>query len=86
MYKYSLTLEYCSKIRQILGSIVTAPVSSKRKCAAVLVPLVSCQGQTHVLLTRRSRFLSQHKGQVRFAIIVTCSINTVAFAIPLLLY
>ena len=39
---------------------------SKVKCAAVLVPLVSVDGEWHLLYTRRTDCVESHKGQVSF--------------------
>ena len=40
--------------------------STKLRCAAVLVPLVSAGGEWHVLFTRRTHHVQSHKGQVSF--------------------
>jgi len=39
---------------------------SKVKCAAVLVPLASVDGEWHLLYTRRTDRVESHKGQVSF--------------------
>ncbi len=36
------------------------------KCAAVLIPLMRCGGEWHVLFTRRTDRVESHKGQVSF--------------------
>ncbi len=41
------------------------PEEADRKCAAVLVPLVTVGGEPSVLFTLRSRELSHHRNQVR---------------------
>ncbi len=38
----------------------------KLKCAAVLIPLVSWDGEWHLVFTRRTETVEQHKGQVSF--------------------
>lgn len=64
-------------IRERLRRVASDPLSdgyaevdlapdSKVKCAAVLVPLASVDGEWHLLYTRRTDRVESHKGQVSF--------------------
>lgn len=45
---------------------IPIPAQAKLKCAAVLVPLISAEGEWHLLFTRRTERVEAHKGQVSF--------------------
>lgn len=60
---------YLDRLRRVLTDPVKIPVpagDSKRRSAAVLVPLIERNGELYVIYTRRSDKLSSHRGQVAF--------------------
>jgi 8-oxo-dGTP pyrophosphatase MutT (NUDIX family) len=55
-------LELSAELEKLLGQKVAANM----RAAAVLVPIIQRRDGPHLLLTRRSELLRQHKGQISF--------------------
>ncbi len=56
-----------TRIRERLGSYSARTMDSPRsKCAGVIIPLLSKDGDLHVLLTKRTTTVRHHKGEVSF--------------------
>jgi len=57
-----VNLELSAELEKLLGQKVAANM----RAAAVLVPVIQRSDGLHLLLTRRSELLRQHKGQISF--------------------
>lgn len=55
------------RIREILGRRLRVEIEDPELiCAAVLVPLLSKNGEWHILVTQRTQHVEHHKGQISF--------------------
>jgi 8-oxo-dGTP pyrophosphatase MutT (NUDIX family) len=63
----SLRREFQQQIRDILARRVRSKVEAPSLiCAAVLIPLLSKNGEWYVLVTQRTQHVEHHKGQISF--------------------
>ena len=63
----SLRREFQQRIRDILARRVRSKVEAPSLiCAAVLIPLLSKNGEWYVLVTQRTQHVEHHKGQISF--------------------
>lgn len=62
-----LRREFQQRIRDILARRVRSKVEAPSLiCAAVLIPLLSKNGEWYVLVTQRTQHVEHHKGQISF--------------------
>lgn len=52
--------------RQRYGALFSTEAMAKMRCASVMIPMLEIDHQWHILLTKRSDSLIEHRGQVAF--------------------